>query len=316
MVIVRLPLLLSFGIGVGALLAPLPLPAGGITGETAVSLVREAMAAVGLPAPQMAPPLRDLPGCAHPPQVGPRGGNWSVVELRCEAPQPWVRILRTGAAAAMAPPVRKGSGDSLTAPGTAPTLLAARPLTKGKRIVADDLVSGRIAGLAPALRLDTPELAIGRRLRVGIGAGQPITERHLEPALDVSADQQVTALLTASGIEITTSAIAATGGVVGDLIPLRSPSGGRETEGVIIAPGIVRVRPNMPRRNAVTGWKRRLTWSIPSHRTTSRACALLARSTPRRPKAAQPPAPKPRPSAERPSMTCRSRLRQAVCLTG
>jgi flagellar basal body P-ring formation protein FlgA len=226
--------------------------AGPVSGDMAVGLVRAAMAEAGVPAPAMAAPLRALPDCDHPPRVAPRGGAWAAAELTCDTPSPWVRVLRTGSAGAMTPPRESGATGDTTAPTAAATLVAARPLPKGRRIAPDDLATGTAAGLAPALRLDDPALAVGRRLRVAVGTGQPVTERHLLPALDVEPEQMVTALLATQGIEITTTAQAIAGGTIGDRIPLRNPSGGRETEGIIIAPGIVRVRPNMPRENAVT----------------------------------------------------------------
>jgi flagellar basal body P-ring formation protein FlgA len=226
--------------------------AGPVSGEMAVGLVRAAMTAAGAPAPAMTAPLRALPDCDHAPRVTPRGGTWAAAELTCDAPTPWVRVLRTGSAGAMTPPNEKGDRADIIAPTTAPTLVAARPLPKGRRIAPEDLATGQAAGIAPALRLDDPGLAVGRRLRVAIGTGQPVTERHLEPALDVEPGQLVTALLGTQGIEITTTAQAMAGGTIGDRIPLLNPSGGRKTEGVIIAPGIVRVRPNIPQKTAVT----------------------------------------------------------------
>lgn len=230
--------------GQGALAAP-------VSGEAAVELVRAAMTAAGVPAPTMTAPLRALPDCDHPPKVTPRGGTWTAAELTCNAPKPWVRVLRTGSAGAMTPPRGAGEATETVAPDAVLTLVAARPVPKGKRIAAEDLTTSTMAGIAPALRLDDPALAIGRRLRVALGAGQPVTERHLEPALDVEPEQMVTAILTTAGIEITTTAQALAGGTIGDQIALRSLSGGIQTEGVIIAQGIVRVRPNMPAQNAV-----------------------------------------------------------------
>ncbi|NEX45263.1 flagellar basal body P-ring formation chaperone FlgA [Pseudotabrizicola algicola] len=249
-----------------------------ISGAAAVDLVRDAMRVAGVSVPEMAVPLRALPDCAHAPRVTPHGGSWATAELACDAPIPWVRLLRTGSAAAVAPPATGNPPARSSAPTAATTVVALRPLPRGTRISAQDLASGTAAGLAPALRLDDPALAIGRRLRVALRPGQPVLERHLEPALDVEADQPVTVLLTVSGIEIISTATARSGGTVGDRIALRKPDGGSDFEAVIIAPGIVRVRPNMPRRTAVTHRKWRLSWSIRSLRTTSRGFVLRATS--------------------------------------
>ncbi len=244
----------TFAMACGLWLAlPVQMATGGpVSGDMAVRLVREAMAAAGVPAPVMPPPLRALPDCTHPPVVRPRGGSWTAAELSCDAPRPWVRVLRTGSPGAMALPRGTEGADDGPDQTAAPTLVAARPLTKGRRIGPDDVTVGRLAGIAPALRLDDPGLAVGRKLRVALGAGQPLTERHLVPALDVEPGQTVTALLATAGVEITATAQALTGGTIGDRIALRNPSGGRDTEGVIVASGIVRVRPNIPGGRAVT----------------------------------------------------------------
>jgi flagella basal body P-ring formation protein FlgA len=224
----------------------------GVTGAEAVRLVQAAMAAAGVPAAAMAVPVRALPACAHTPRVAPQGKTWATAALACEAPQPWRRVLRTGSAAAVV--AQHGAADGpATGPALVPVLVLVRPMQRGARIAPADLALRALAGTDPAQRLQDPAMAAGRRLRVALGAGQPVLERHLEPALDIEAGQTVTVQLTAPGMDIALAATALQSGVAGDRIAVRRGADGPPVEALVVAPGIVRVRPNMPRQPAVTG---------------------------------------------------------------
>lgn len=250
---------------VAALLAPVE--AAAVTGEEAVALIARAMIAADQPAPDMPAPLRALPDCAHPPRVAPVAGSWRTVSLDCDAPAAWRRMFRTGADVAKA---SEAAGDARTQPSAAtiPALVSVRPLKRGARIDPHDLRQAQIPAAGDGGQsLSDPAHAEGRRLRVPLRAGQPLLERHLEPALDIEPGQEVSITLLGAGIQISTTGAALGGGVIGDLIRVRQGGrDGREVEATIVAQGIVRVRPNMRRRSAVRQAIRRLQWSTQSHR--------------------------------------------------
>lgn len=242
-----------------ALLTCHPALAEGLSGAATLDLIRQAMAQAGAPAPRMAAPRRHLPPCATSPQVAPLAADWSVVTLTCAAPQAWRRVLRTGAPVASDAPRAPGAQSE---PGLSLLVLTLnRPLPRGARIMADDLTLTALPGTDPAQVLHDPAQATGRKLRRALGMGQPLMERHLDPALDIEPGQTVTLQLTDGPIDIATSATALEGGVTGDRIPVQPASGGDPVEAMIAAPGLVRVRANMPRAFAVRGGKRRLSWS-------------------------------------------------------
>ena len=242
-----------------ALLTCHPALAEGLSGAATLDLIRQAMAQAGAPAPQMAAPRRGFPPCDTPPHVAPLAGDWSAVTLTCATPQHWRRVLRTGAPVASDAARQAGAGS---APGTGPLVLTlTRPLPRGARIMADDLTLSALPGTDPAQVLHDPAQATGRKLRRALGMGQPLMERHLDPALDIEPGQSVTLQLSQGPIDIATTATALTGGVTGDRIPVQPASGGDPVEAMIAAPGLVRVRANMPRAFAVRGGKRRLSWS-------------------------------------------------------
>lgn len=244
-----------------------PVAASALTGEEAVALIARAMSAAGQPAPDMPAPLRALPECAHPPRVAPVAGSWRTVSLDCDAPVAWQRMFRTGAEVAGA---SADAGDARTRSpaATIPALLSVRPLKRGARIGPGDLRQADIPAAGDGGQsLSDPAHAEGRRLRVPLRAAQPLLERHLEPALDVEPGQEVSINLQGGGIEISAAGTALVGGVIGDLIRVRQGGrDGREVEALIVARGIVRVRPNMRRRSAVRQAIRRLQWSTQSHR--------------------------------------------------
>jgi flagella basal body P-ring formation protein FlgA len=243
-----------------ACMVPIPAMAG-ITGTEAVALIHQAMQRAGQQPPAMVAPLRALPACDHPPAVQPRGEDWATVALRCTAPQPWVRMLRTGAPPAVLGALSRGNGAQPDAVAAPVVLTLRHPLPRGARVGADDLVLRPLTGIDPAQRLDDPARAVGRVLRRALGAGQPVLERHLDPALDIEPGQAVTLQLQQGPIQIAAPGTALAGGVAGARIPVRPASGGDPVEATILAPGLVRVRPNMPRRSAVLKGKRRLSWS-------------------------------------------------------
>ena len=230
-----------------------------VSGEDALALIRQAMAEAGLAAPAMVAPRRSFPPCAAPPAVQPLANDWSTAALICDAPQPWRRVVRTGApvlprmAVAVPAPADQASGPMV--------LSLTRPLPRGARIGPDDLTLIPYAGADPAQMLTEPALATGRKLRRALGMGQPLLERHLDPALDIEPGQTVTVQLRHGVIDVATTATALAGGVTGGRIPVQPASGGDPLEAMIIAPGLVHVRPNMPRRTAVKSGKRRLSWS-------------------------------------------------------
>nr|WP_111299320.1 flagellar basal body P-ring formation chaperone FlgA [Paracoccus saliphilus] len=246
-----------------------PAAAAPLTGQEVLRLITQAMTHAGQPAPDMPAPLRALPDCAHPPKVAPVAGNWRTVSLDCDAPVAWRRMFRTGADVAWASPAAGDEEGGARPPAlTVPALLAVRPLQRGGRITPGDLRQAQLPAAGHGGQtLSDPADAEGRRLRVPLRAGQPLLERHLEPALDIEPGQEVSINLQGAGIEISAAGTALGGGVIGDLIRVRQGGrDGRDVEALIVARGIVRVRPNMRRRSVVRQGIRRLQWSTQSHR--------------------------------------------------
>lgn len=218
--------------------------ASALDGEQTVRLIGRAMTAAGLPPPEMPVPARALPPCGHEPLVRPRLGDWRTVDLHCTAPGAWVRSLRTGAGVAV-PATRVHAPDK--ARSTRPQVLGlARPLPRGARIGPDDLTLIDPGGPAPALALADRDLATGRRLRMALGVGQPLLDRHLEPLRDAEPGDRLTLQLASSGIEIAVEAEALEPARIGDRVRVRNLRSGREVSARLTARGLARVGANIP----------------------------------------------------------------------
>jgi flagella basal body P-ring formation protein FlgA len=220
-------------------MTPAPALPGAISGADAVALVHDAMRSAGANIVPMAVPLRALPACDHTPVVAPVGGSWARVELRCDTPAPWRRILRTDSPVA-AVAARDPSQPVTTQPLA---LVATRPLVRGQRLVASDLQLRPAPARLGALT--NPDLATGRRLRAAVADGQPILERHLDPAHDMLAGDQIALLLSRNGIDISLGAIALDNGWIGDRVRVQPANSTRVVQAVVIGRGQAQINPNI-----------------------------------------------------------------------
>lgn len=235
----------------GALTTLLAIPALAqpIPGPDVSALVAQAMTQAGQPVPKIPAPIRAFPPCNHTPHVAPGAGGWAMVEMRCDDPSPWRRILRTNASPAV-------SHDTAAAPRSAPdtgnpVLVAARPIARGERLRADDLRPGSAGGGQRLGQLTDLAQATGRRLRVSLMPDQPILERHLDPAFDVVAGERVALQLVTAGIEIGIAATALENGWSGDRITVQPWNSARKVHAQVISPGILHAMPKLGARDAV-----------------------------------------------------------------
>jgi flagella basal body P-ring formation protein FlgA len=219
-----------------------PAAAAPVSGAEAVALVAQAMAQAGAGAPNMPVPLRALPPCDHVPRVAPFQGRWTAAELACDSPQAWRRVLRTGAAPAAAP---QATPAAVPVPQTPPVLTAARPLRRGAVVLPGDLVPAPQPRVDPAQALDDPALAVGRRLRTAVGAGQPLLERHLDPLHLVEPGQRVGLVLLSRGFSVTAEGVALGGGGLGAVVAVEVLPGGRRIEAEVAGPRNLIVRPKI-----------------------------------------------------------------------
>ncbi|WP_253253735.1 flagellar basal body P-ring formation chaperone FlgA [Acidithiobacillus marinus] len=148
-------------------------------------------------------------------------GN-QTIKVLCQAPSNWQIYL----------PVQVQVDQAV--------VIAARPLTAGSVIQAGDLavVRRNTSGLSGSA-IRSPQAVIGKVLRFGTLAGQPITTGMLNAPDVVHAGEQVTLYAEGDGIRIATIADAIENGRPGQNIMVRNLQSGRIIRGTVTAQGHV-----------------------------------------------------------------------------
>lgn len=120
-------------------------------------------------------------------------------------------------------------------------LVAARPLTAGQVISANDFVSrSGDLGLLPATILMDAEQALGKTVKIGIAAGQPLRGDQLIAPWAVQQGQNVKTISRGTGFSVSSEGKALNNAVEGQMVQVRTPSG-QTVSGIARAGGIVEV---------------------------------------------------------------------------
>ena len=120
-------------------------------------------------------------------------------------------------------------------------LIAARPMSAGYVIGAADVVvrSGDLGSL-PTNVITDPGQAIGKTVKNGFGAGQPLRSDLLTAPWAVLQGQTVKTVASGPGFSVSSEGRALNNAVEGQLVQVRTPSG-QTVSGIARANGIVEV---------------------------------------------------------------------------
>lgn len=120
-------------------------------------------------------------------------------------------------------------------------LVATRPLTAGQAIGTSDFASRNgDLGLLPATVLIDAEQALGKTVRIGIAAGQPLRSDQLIAPWAVQVGQTVRTISRGSGFSVSSEGKALNNAVEGQMVQVRALSG-QILSGIARAGGIVEV---------------------------------------------------------------------------
>lgn len=162
---------------------------------------------------------------AFEPFLPSGGAPWgrTTIGVRCLAPSAWTIYMQVHVSI------------------HAKYLVAARPLTAGQIIGANDFVSrtGDL-GLLPATILMDAEQAVGKTVRIGIAAGQPLRGDQLIAPWAVQQGQNVKTISRGTGFSVSSEGKALNNAVEGQVVQVRTPSG-QTVSGIARAGGIVEV---------------------------------------------------------------------------
>lgn len=162
---------------------------------------------------------------AFEPFMPSGGAPWgrTTIGVRCLAPSAWTIYMQVQVSI------------------HAKYLVAARPLTAGQIIGANDFVSrtGDL-GLLPASILMDAEQAVGKTVRIGIAAGQPLRGDQLIAPWAVQQGQNVKTITRGAGFSVSSEGKALNNAVEGQVVQVRTPSG-QTVSGIARTGGIVEV---------------------------------------------------------------------------
>ena len=200
----------------------------GISPAELQQLVQTAMVGLGHPQPNDIPATRHFPRCDDTPDVSLFHDQIDKVEITCDSPRLWKRVVKTGLQPRVAP-----TSIQPTAQISQNQVVLAKSLRAGAVIKISDVEVISVTTDTIALGFDSLDQVIGRRMQVPLGQGRMLQSRHLEQDWAVTPDQPVQIGYAVGGIEIVAPGRAQDQGQVGDLIWVENTATGRRLRGVV-----------------------------------------------------------------------------------
>lgn len=174
---------------------------------------------------QIDPRIRQAPCAAYEPFL-PKGSTlWgrTTIGLRCLAPTTWTAYLQVNVKV------------------VADYLVAARALPPGSTLDPADIAvrNGDLTTL-PASVLTDPAQAIGKTMKSGLGAGQPLRGDFLAAPWVVQQGQIVKTLTRGPGFTVSSEGKALNNAAAGQVVQVRT-SGGQTISGIARPGGVVEI---------------------------------------------------------------------------
>lgn len=218
-----------------------PLRAEPLSGQQVSDLILQALADAGQGGTPVLSLHRGFPPCTTPPDITPSKAGWSAVDIICADTQGWSRRVRITGGQPVARAARPTTADT---PETQAIVLA-ESLPKGTVLSRDHLTSGTVPGIGQDGQITDLTSALGRRLKVNLGAGQALLARHLDHDWLVREGSPVTILIETGPILIETGGIALQSGQLGEAIQVSNARSGRTLHVTVSGPNKTKVRPNI-----------------------------------------------------------------------
>ena len=218
-----------------------PLAADPLSGERVSELIIAALADAGQGGVPALSLHRGFPPCASQLEISPSKVGWSAVDVICPDTQSWTRRIRISGGQ---PSGRVQRSPATINPAT-PAIVLTDSLPKGTVLSRDHLAMGTVPGIGQDGQIIDLDTAVGRRLKVNLGAGQGLLARHLDHDWLVREGSPVTIQVSTGPILIETGGIALQSGQLGEAIKVSNARSGRALYVTVIGPNKTRVRPNI-----------------------------------------------------------------------
>ena len=201
--------------------------------QTARQFALGMVAAEGVEARVEAAPLDRrlrLPACDKPLSAfaspGGRSATRPSIGVRCDGSSPWSLYVSV----------------NVERPGQ--VVVAARPLTRGQTLAAEDLrLAGRDLGEIHGGYLTSLDQALGQRVLRDLPADAEVSPGHLGATTAVKRGADVTIVASDELIDVRMRGVALAAGAVGERIRVRNASSKREIEAVVLSESVVQPAP-------------------------------------------------------------------------
>ncbi|MBQ0720105.1 MAG: flagellar basal body P-ring formation protein FlgA [Gammaproteobacteria bacterium] len=167
-----------------------------------------------------------LPSCGAPLEAFlPSGANVrgkTTIGVRCQTPQPWTLYVPASVAT------------------LSQVLVSKTPLRRGHRVTADDVsLQSRDSSLLNSAYLSDPAQVVGKVLKRNLGRKALFTSALLTEPHIIDKGQHIDLQAGTGGLKVSVTAIALSGGAVGEKIRVKNLSSSKIVEGTILASGAV-----------------------------------------------------------------------------
>lgn len=217
------------------------LRAESLSGQQVSDLILQALADAGQDGSPLLSLHRGFPPCTTRPNITPSKAGWSAVDITCADTQGWYRRVRIDGGQ----PVAHARRATATDTPTTQAIVLTDSLPKGTILSHDHLTTGTVLGIGQDGQISDLTSALGRRLKVNLGAGQALLARHLDHDWLVREGSPVTILIETGPILIETSGIALQSGQLGEAIQVSNARSGRTLHVTVSGPNKTKVRPNI-----------------------------------------------------------------------
>ena len=167
-----------------------------------------------------------LPACGTPLEAflpsGAKVQGKTTIGVRCQAPQPWTLYV----------PAKVASFRQV--------LVTSSPLRRGHLVSAEDVsLQSRDSNSLNRAYLSDPEHVIGKVLKKNLARNALLTNAVLSEPHIIDKGQHVNLQAGGAGLQVKVTAIALSGGAVGEKIRVKNLSSSKIIEGTILASGTV-----------------------------------------------------------------------------
>lgn len=229
------------------------------TGDQVARLIKERLASEGLDGEPRLDADRTFPACLAALQIDPMFGGWNTVTVRCDDEPGWQFAIRTNLSSRPSPvPIRdfrpgtiadasrieRAIFSSLRSSRVAneiDVVALSRSVSRNDMIGANDLVIVAVSERNALGAFFDPADVIGRRVKIGVGADQPLRAHHLHPDYLVEEGDEVLITGSAGGISVDMVGYALDDGQIDEWIGVENASSGKTIRGKVTGEKKVRV---------------------------------------------------------------------------